>query len=320
MTKRSPSDRRASGSNSQSNKQTGNIVLFGEILADMFPERAVLGGAPFNVARHLKAFGQNPVLISSLGNDALSAEVMAAMTSNGMETLGVQCNPHYPTGRVTVHMRGNEHRFEILPHQAYDYINPSEARSAVLSVNPELVYFGTLAQRNEISRQALETSLRATGASKFLDINLRAPWYDENILRQSLQFADVVKLNGDELHELGEMFKLPGSDLQAQVVELMSRFNLERVMVTCGEGGAWHVDRNGNKVEVSVKSSIKKLVDTVGAGDGFAAVSILGVLLCWPVENTLERANSFAAALCEIRGAVPDETDFYKPFIKEWRV
>ena len=320
MTKRSHSDRHASRSNSQSNEQTGNIALFGEILADMFPERVVLGGAPFNVARHLKAFGQNPVLISSLGNDALSDEVMAAMTSHGMETLGVQCNPHYPTGRVTVLMKGNEHRFEILPFQAYDYINPSEARSAILSANPELIYFGTLAQRNEISRQALEALLHATEASKFLDINLRAPWYDENILRQSLQFADIVKLNGDELLELGEIFRLSGSDLQAQAVELLNRFNLDRVLVTCGEKGAWNIDRNGNKVMVAVKSSIKKLVDTVGAGDGFAAVSILGVLRRWPVEKTLERANTFAAALCEIRGAVPDEADFYKPFIKEWRV
>ena len=320
MTKRSPSNRRASSSGSQSNIQTGNIVLFGEILADMFPDRAVLGGAPFNVARHLKAFGQNPVLISSLGNDTLSAEVMAAMTSSGMETLGVQCSHRHPTGRVKVLMEGSGHRFEILPFQAYDYINSSEARSVMLSVNPELVYFGTLAQRSEISRQALETLLCATGAPKFLDINLRAPWYDENILRQSLQSADIVKLNGDELLELVEIFRLSGSGLQAQAAELISRFNLERILVTCGEGGAWHVDRNGNKVEAAVKSSLKKMVDTVGAGDGFAAVSILGLLMRWPVENILQRANKFAAAICEIRGAVPEEADFYKPFIKEWRV
>jgi fructokinase len=295
-------------------------VLFGEVLADMFPDRTVLGGAPFNVARHLKAFGQNPVLITRLGHDALRDEVLDVMLQNQMETLGIQCGNNYPTGRVQVHIKDGGHRFEILPAQAYDFIHPAVVRMTALSVNPALVYFGTLAQRSEISRRALKTLLRSTGAAKFLDINLRAPWYDEKTLRQSLQYADIVKLNNEELVILAEMFGFPGRELQVQVMGLMNQFDVEQVVVTCGQEGAWQLNRNGKKVDAAVENRIAKLVDTVGAGDGFAAVWILGALCQWPMSMTLERANAFAAAICEIRGAIPDHPDFYEPFTQKWGV
>jgi fructokinase len=298
----------------------GTVVLFGEVLADIFADRTVLGGAPFNVARHLKAFGQNPVLITRLGHDALADEVLDVMSENEMETLGVQCGNNYPTGRVQVHMKDGAHSFEILPSQAYDFIHPAVVRMTALSVNPKLVYFGTLAQRNEISRRALKSLLRSTSAAKFLDINLRAPWFDEKILKQSLQYADTVKLNAEELAILAEMFGLPGSEPQGQAKELMSRFGLEKVVVTCGQEGAWQLNRKGNKVEAGLKDRIISLMDTVGAGDGFAAVCILGELLRWPAAQTLERANAFASAICEIRGAIPDHADFYKPFTHEWDI
>lgn len=159
------------------------VVLFGEVLADIFPDRTVLGGAPFNVARHLRGFGQNPVLITRLGHDTLRDEVLNFMSKNDMETLGVQKNNRYPTGQVQVHIEKSGHRFEILPDQAYDFIHPAVVRLTSLSVHPVLVYYGTLAQRNETSRRALKILLRSTNAAKFLDINLRAPWYDEKILR-----------------------------------------------------------------------------------------------------------------------------------------
>lgn len=306
------------GTHSHSTNQNGTVVLFGEVLADIFPDRTVLGGAPFNVARHLKAFGQNPVLITRLGHDALRDEVLDVMSQNGMETVGIQCANNYPTGRVQVHIKDGQHSFEILPEQAYDFIHPAVVRMTALSVNPVLVYFGTLAQRCEISRRALKALLRSTGAAKFLDINLRTPWYDEKILRQSLHYADIVKLNVEELGVLAAMFKLPGSDSHRQANELMNLFDIERTVVTCGEDGAWQINRNGKKVESVVKTPIAKLVDTVGAGDGFAAVWILGTLQRWPLAKTLERANAFAAAICEIRGAIPDHADFYQPYTQEW--
>jgi len=301
-------------------KGKGTVILFGEVLADVFPDRTVLGGAPFNVARHLKAFGQNPILITRLGNDALRDEVMRVMNQAEMATLGVQCNNSYPTGQVKVHMENGSHRFEILPLQAYDFIHPSVVRMAALSVEPVLVYFGTLAQRHEISRRALKTLLRSTGGVRFLDINLRTPWYDEKTLRQSLQNANVVKLNDVELDELSELFGLPGIAPLQRVKGLMSMFDLEQVLVTCGEKGAWHVDREGKHTEVGIKHAVDKLADTVGAGDGFASVCILGALQGWSIALTLERANQFAAAICAIRGAIPDDASFYEKFTREWGV
>lgn len=310
----------ASGLSGLRTNRKGSVVLFGEVLADIFPDRAVLGGAPFNVARHLKAFGKNPVLITRLGHDKLGEQVLGVMSQNGMETLGVQCGNSHPTGQVLIHFKEGQHCFEILPAQAYDYIHPSLVRMATLSVNPVLVYFGTLAQRNEISRRALGTLLRSTGAAKFLDINLRTPWYDEKTIRQSLRYADVVKLNAEELGLLAEMFDLAGNAEQNQVVELMNRFDLNRAVVTCGKNGAWQTDRNGRITEAAGKDTAAKIVDTVGAGDGFSAVCILGTLLHWPATITLERANSFAAAICGIRGAVPDHADFYQPYARDWGI
>lgn len=298
--------------------QQNTVVLFGEVLADMFPDRTVLGGAPFNVARHLKAFGQNPVLITRLGNDALRDKVLGVMSENGMETLGIQLDKKHPTGRVQVHIENGSHRFEILPMQAYDFIHPAVVRMASLSVNPALVYFGTLAQRHEVSRRALKTLLRSTNAARFLDINLRAPWYDEKTLRLSLQNADIVKLNIEEVDILAEMLVLSGSEPQARVWELMTQFDLSQVLVTCGEAGAWQINQGGKITTTSRQNQAISLVDTVGAGDGFASVFILGTLLGWPMHMTLNRANAFAASICEIRGAIPGHADFYQPFIEEW--
>lgn len=293
-------------------------MLFGEVLADIFPDRTVLGGAPFNVARHLKAFGQNSLLITRLGNDALRDEILDMMSQNGMDTLGVQFDESHPTGRVQVHIGDGGHSFDILPMQAYDFIHPEAMRTAMRSVNPVLVYFGTLAQRHPVSSQSLQILLNSTSAAKFLDINLRAPWYDEETVRQSLQRSSIVKLNADELDVLARTLALPAGDPQDQAGELIGRFELEQAVVTCGEAGAWQVNRDGKRFKASETRPVVTTVDTVGAGDGFSAVCILGTLLGWPAGMTLNRANAFAASICGIRGAVPQEAGFYKPFIEEW--
>ena len=300
--------------------QNGRIVLFGEVLSDIFPDRAVLGGAPFNVARHLKAFGRNPVLLSRVGNDDPGRNVLGTMAQSGMDAGGIQSDRHHPTGQVKVHLENGGHRFEILPEQAYDFIHPAVARMVRLPLSPALVYYGTLAQRHEVSRRALTTLLRSTSAAKFLDVNLRAPWYDEKTLRSSLQYADIVKLNAEELEVLAGMLALPGNKPQDQVMELMRQFDLDQVVVTCGAEGAWQMNHAGKTVEARESNRAAAVADTVGAGDGFAAVYILGLLRRWLMAKTLERANAFAAAICGIRGAVPDHADFYEPFIREWGV
>jgi len=244
--------------------------------------------------------------------------VLNVMAEVGMDTVGIQCSKRHSTGRVQVHLEQGVHRFEILSEQAYDYIHPALVRMITLSSNPALVYFGTLSQRLPVSARALKSVLRSTNAPKFLDINLRAPWYEEQTIMQSLHDADVAKLNDAELAEISRMFSLEGQDSRSQAEALMQRFDLDQILVTCGEAGAWHMNRSGKTIEVSAKQPGIKLVDTVGAGDGFAAVCMLGTLQRWPMARILERANAFAASLCEIRGAIPDGADFYEPFVREW--
>jgi fructokinase len=294
------------------------ILVFGEILADVFPDRTVLGGAPFNVARHLAAFGLAPTMVSRIGNDDLGADILRTMSSNGMRTEGVQIDPVLPTGRVLVRMEGSSHHFEILPMQAYDCIDPDEAGRIARTDNPPLLYFGSLGQRHEISRRALKTIVQNVHAYRLLDINLRQPWYTPETLHFSMHNANFVKLNTDELHVLASLGDIGPCSPHEQARHLIQTFGLERVVVTCAQAGAWHMDASGTLHQAADTGRPVHVVDTVGAGDAFTAVCILGICKSWPTGLTLDRANAFAAAICGIRGAVPDSADFYTPFFKEW--
>ena len=245
--------------------------------------------------------------------------MLQTMATSGMETVGVQCDQNYPTGQVKVHFEAGTHRFEILPEQAYDHIHATVARMVALSIHPQLVYFGTLAQRHPVSRSALRMMLNSSSVPTFFDVNLRAPWYDSQILRRSLRQADTVKLNNEEMAILAELFALPGDTLAGHARAFMQMFNIGQVLVTCGVEGAWLVRRDGEEVSMQPHGAPITVVDTVGAGDGFSAVFILGKLQGWPAQQTLARAHEFAAAICTLRGAAPEHADFYQPFLSAWR-
>lgn len=313
-------DRRASTEIAGKEAQKSAIILFGEMLADVFPERSIPGGAPFNVARHLAAFGQNPLLISRLGNDALGDRMRGDMTAWSMDSSAVQIDDTHPSGRVRVDIEDNGHRFEILPCQAYDFIDQAAAAAAVRKVTPSLVYFGSLGQRHDVSKQTLREVLQVVPVPRFLDINLRKPWYDKATVDFSLQQADVVKLNADELEELADMFEVGGASLRDLAVVLMKMFGIARLIVTCGGEGAWQLVHDNDFFHAVPGNAGLSIKDTVGAGDAFAAICILGMALSWSVTTALDRANHFAAAICQIRGAVPDDLNFYLPYRKEWKL
>lgn len=294
------------------------VIAFGETLVDQFRDRNVLGGAPFNVACHLGALGAHPVLVTRSGKDAPGEQLQQAMSEHGLDLRGVQRDPARPTGRVRVIETAQGHAFDILPDQAYDHIHPGLARMVGLSLHPQIVYFGTLSQRGE-SRRALRELLGTIDACTFLDVNLRDPWVDADTLRWSLQQANVVKLNEEELIRVSDLLALDGVTPRARAGVLVSSFALQRLVVTCGASGAWTLDGAG-RVESVSGVALPHLVDTVGAGDGFAAVFILGMLRRWPQGLRLARADAFARALCQIRGAVPPSQDFYVPFIHEWKL
>lgn len=302
---------------------SASIALLGEALFDVFPDRDVIGGAPFNVARNLAALGARPLMVTRVGDDARGDAVAAEFARFGMATAGLQRDLERPTGAVTVHMDGTHHRFEIQPDAAWDRIDPAAARTAVIAAEPAIVYFGSLAQREPRSREAIRTALDATDATRFLDLNLRAGPDNRTLSDESLARAQLVKVNDDELAQLLAWFgdgPAPawGSGAWHVAVErLIARYRLRRLVITRGEKGWTCFDAtvgvlSGDSPRVTVR-------DTVGAGDAFASVLLLGESSGWPLASTLERAARFAAAVCTLQGAVSDDRAFYDRQRADWR-
>ncbi len=296
-------------------QRRSTVAVFGEMLVDAFPDRSVLGGAPLNVAFHLKRFGLDPVLVTRVGTDEDGDRLVAQIASAGLDTSGVQRDPDHPTGRVRITLDDGGHRFEILENQAYDFVDPVRVAELAATIAPGLFYFGTLAQRADVSRRALDTLLDVWDCPRWLDINLRSPFDDPEVIRCSLEAADHVKLNDGELETVAALYGFGGRDAVAWAGALIGACRLASVVVTCGADGAWSLDAGGTYVRVEGKPLATPLADTVGAGDGFAAVSIVGLVRGWPARETLERADAFARAICGIHGAIPQDPAFYTPFL-----
>ncbi len=293
------------------NATVRRVAVFGETLVDEFPDRAVLGGAPFNVAYHLERFGIAPLLVTRVGRDAYGDRIFEAIERAGMDTRGVQRDRDLPTGRVRITLGDGGHRFEIVDGQAYDAIDAEESSAAVRAASPLVVAFGTLAQRSATSRAALDAVLEAAACPRWLDINLREPFDTTETIRRSIEAADFLKLNDAELEIVAHRLGLPGGDPELHAAALVDEFRLQSVIVTCGAGGAWSLSAGGTLSRVEGRPLDGELADTVGAGDGFAAVCILGLLDGWAPQETLERAGVFARRLCCIRGAIPDDDGIY---------
>ncbi len=180
-------------------------LIVGEVLFDVMPDGTrVLGGAPFNVAWHLEAFGLRPLMITRVGADESGDEVLTAMASWGMDTSGVQRDDAHPTGRVQVDLDDGEPTFHILPDQAYDHLDGDRAVRSVAGETFSLLYHGSLISRGEVSSSALDDLQREAGAPVFVDVNLRDPWWDHEDVVASVRQATWVKLNEAELDLLAD--------------------------------------------------------------------------------------------------------------------
>ena len=302
-----------------------DVLLLGELLVDCFADREVIGGAPFNVARHLRGLGRyvgfDPMLVSRIGKDERGARILEKMQAADLAIDGIQQDLLRPTGQVQVMLdsASKTHQFDILPEQAWDFIHADMAHLIGLLRRPKWLYFGTLAQRGN-SRTALRTLLHTTHALAFLDLNLRDPWVRKDVLRWSLGKAEIVKLNVDELHRIAVMLGLPDAPPRMLAERLIGSFDLRQILVTEGSQGAWLVDAEQQYFHNDTTGPAIKVVDSVGAGDAFSAIFLIGLMLDWPAELTLNRAHRFAGEICRIRGAVPDSDAFYQPFIVEWQL
>lgn len=276
------------------------VLCVGEVLWDALPEGLFLGGAPFNVACHLRATGTPVAMVSRIGSDRLGDEVLRRAARYGVTTDLVQVDTERATGfvRVDIDPSGNP-SYEILAPAAWDAIATSDALLR-RAANARAIVFGTLAQRHATSRETIR-KLWESDALIVFDVNLRAPFEDRDIVRESLRRADVVKLSGEELERVAEWFTLRG-DFEAKTRALAAEFTCDVVCVTRGsEGAALLHDGNftehpGYQVEVK---------DTVGAGDAFLAVLLAGLLSGATDSALLQQANLIGAYVTTQYGAVP---------------
>jgi fructokinase len=287
-----------------------DICVFGEVLFDHFPDgQRVLGGAPFNVAWHLQAFGQEPRFISRVGADAEGDEIRTAMQNWGMTLDGLQTDASLPTGRVAVAFSDGQPSYDIVRPCAYDAIEADDLPAC------GWLYHGSLALRSETSRATLERLRAATGAQVFLDVNLRSPWWRREPLLQWMGQADWLKLNEDELALLASAVVERSDDLAAVAHGL----GLRGLLVTYGEKGAEMVAASGERARILPARDIV-VADTVGAGDAFASVVILGLISGWPLQTMLDRAQAFASAIVGRRGATVSDPAFYQTFAERWQL
>lgn len=302
-------------------------VVFGEALVDDFNAEQVVGGAPFNVARHLAAFMAPVLAITRIGDDQSGQLVRAEFERFAMSEAGLQVDALEETGRVLVERGPRGHRFTILPNQAYDFIDRTAAVASVEGVAPGLVYFGMLAQRGEVSRNALKGLLDASVAPRFLDLNLRDGQYEERGVTRSLQAANIVKVNEEELQVLfGWYFQIKPEDpalsadeVHAACQAVLKMFSLDALIVTLGHRGSVYFGSDGQVLTQRDNPAPPFVIDTVGAGDAFAAIFLLGRMRGWPLATSLARANEFAGAICAIPGAVPGDMGFYDKWMTRWR-
>ena len=279
---------------------SSEVLCVGEVLWDALPEGLFLGGAPFNVACHLRATGTPVAMVSRIGDDRLGDEVLRRAARYGVTSDLIQVDDALPTGfvRVDVDEAGNP-TYEILEPAAWDMIAPTQSLLA-RAEDARAIVFGTLAQRHPVSRATIQR-LWDTSALMVLDVNLRAPYEDREIVRQSLRRADVVKLSDEELRTIADWLALRGSQRDI-VTALAETFACAVVCVTRGSGGAglWHdgkwSEHPGFKVEVR---------DTVGAGDAFLAVLLAGLLGGGSDSAMLQHANLIGAYVATQFGAVP---------------
>lgn len=296
-------------------RRAAAVIAFGKVRVERSGERVAAGGAPFNVACHLGALGARPVLVTRVGKDAPGDALVRTLGARGLDLRGVQRDPMRPTGRPGSGHAGDR-PLDARPDEACDHIHPGLARMVGLSVHPALVYFDTRLLRGG-SRRALRELLDAVDSRVFLDVKPGDPWTDADTLRWSLRQAGVVKLDEGELLRIARLLALDGATPRACAAVLVAAFDLHGLVVTRGAAGAWTLDPAGH-VESAGGAALPQVVDPAGAGDGFAAVFMLGMLRRWALGETLARADAFSRALCGTRGAVPDAPDFYAPFIRDW--
>ena len=278
------------------------IVSFGEALWDLLPSGPVLGGAPLNFAYRVNSLGHRSIIVSRLGKDDLGEKAREQIVTLGMDDTCLQWDDAYPTGTVDIYFDEDKNpNYTIIENVAYDYIEFSADLENIVK-NADCLCFGTLAQRNTVSRQTLQRLLsKFYGKFRLLDINLRKNCFSDETLKSSLEQANVLKLNDEELTVLVGLLGLPGDSAPDQAENLLKHAGLAYCVVTLGERGAFALSHRGEKIYRP--GYHVNLVDPCGSGDGFAAGFIHALHQGESLKQACRLGNALGAMVAQQEGA-----------------
>ena len=281
------------------------VVGMGEALWDCLPEGKKIGGAPANFAYHVSQFGFDSRVVSAVGNDDLGDEILKVFKEKQLKHQLQTVN--YPTGTVQVTLDDNGIPcYDIKEGVAWDNI-PFTDDLKRLALSTRAVCFGSLAQRNEVSRTSinrfLDTMPDGEGQLKIFDINLRQGFFTKDIIRDSCQRCNVLKINDEELVAISRLFGYPGIDLQDKCWILLAKYNLKMLILTCGTNGSYVFTPGVVSFQETPKVPV---ADTVGAGDSFTATFTAALLKGKSVPEAHKLAVEVSAYVCTQSGAMPE--------------
>lgn len=274
----------------------------GEALWDMLPEGKKIGGAPANFAYHVSQFGLPGCVVSAVGDDAPGKEIIENFTAKGLNQL-IATVP-YPTGTVQVEVdKAGIPQYDIRENVAWDNI-PYTAQLQSLARQAKAVCFGSLAQRNAVSRSTINHFLDAMPDDSLIvfDANLRQGFYNKEILNSSMRRCNILKINDEELETIGRMFDCPDIDLMDKCRFLLDKYNLNILIVTCGINGSYVFTTD---VVSYLPTPMVEVADTVGAGDSFTAAFIASILKGKTITQAHSCAVQTSAFVCTQKGAMP---------------
>lgn len=280
------------------------IVGIGEALWDVLPEGKKIGGAPANFAYHVSQFGLESCAVSAVGDDELGKEIRSNFEEKKLQTL-IETVP-YPTGTVQIEIdKLGVPQYDIKENVAWDNI-PFTPQIEELAHRTKAICFGSLAQRNEVSRNTIEQFIEAMPKTEdtliVFDVNLRQSFYSREVLDRSMKRCNVLKINDEELITISRMLGYQGTDLQSKCWILLGRYHLKMLILTCGVNGSY-VFTPGSMSFIATPKV--KVADTVGAGDSFTGAFVACILKGLSVADAHQKAVNVSAFVCTQRGAMP---------------
>lgn len=285
------------------------IVGLGEILWDVFPDRSILGGAPANFAYIAGQFGYEAYAVSAIGKDKLGEDIETVLKDKGLKN--VISKVDYPTGTVEVKLDGKGvPNFTIHENVAWDNMPFSDAM-AQLASKTNTACFGTLAQRNEVSKISVRKFLAAMpkDSLKMFDINLRQNFYSKELIEESLQLATAMKINDDEVKAISTLFDFEDDNEQNICNYLLKEYNLELVILTKGTDGSFVFTNRETSYQPTQKVQV---ADTVGAGDSFTAAFVASYMNGDRITDAHKLAVEVSAYVCTQHGAMSPLPDSYR--------